>query len=337
MDPSAPTWSSSPARSGGALAQRVAVERLPPAFARFEHQPEQMPAGAPGKLGLLQLRFEAQDGRTRLASGYASGPQRVGRALHLDPELPGMAFAFIQSVSGGILQGDRLGVEITVAERAQAHVTTQSATKLYRMDRNYATQRLRVRVESGAYLEFLPDYLIPYRNARFYQEVTLEVADDATVVFSDALAPGRTASGETFAYDLLHTRLEARDLFGGLRFTDTLLLEPGRRDPRRTGSLAGRSDLGTLYVLTRAVGSSGLADRLHDCVNAVSGVVGGASRLPGGDGVVARMIGDSSRAVQAALHQAWRTVRTATLGVGVPRIHSVKYGQEPTDPPYERA
>lgn len=287
-----------------------------------------MPAGAPGKLGLLQLRFEAQGGRTRLASHYATGPQRVHRALHLDAAVPGMAFAFIQSVSGGVLQGDRLGVEITVQQGAQAHVTTQSATKLYRMDRNYATQRVRVRVEAGAYLELLPDYLIPYRNARFYQEVELEVADDATLLFSDALAPGRAASGETFAYDLLCARVQARDLAGGLRFTDTLLLEPGRCDPRRSGLLAGRSDVGTLYVLTRAIGAADLADRLDDCVRAVPGVVGGASWLP--DVVVARVLGDSSRAIQAALQNAWRTVRKTILGVDVPKVHSVKYGREPT-------
>jgi urease accessory protein len=326
MTSSPPSWTPEP---GEDLAQRVAVERLPAGFTRFGQEPAQMPAGAPGKLGLLQLRFMAQGDRTRLALGYATGPQRVGRVLHLDGELPGMAFAVIQSVSGGILQGDRLGIEITVAPGAQAHVTTQSATKLYRMDRNYATQRLRVRVEADAYLELLPDYLIPYRHARFYQEVQLQVADDATVLFSDAVAPGRAASGELFAYDLLFSRVEAHDLAGCIRFTDTLLLEPGRRDPRRTGLLAGRSDLGTLYVLTRATEPSKLADRLDNCIRAVPGVDGGASRLPGMDGVVARVIGHSSRAVQAALHRLWRTVRLSVLGVDVPKVHSVKYGREP--------
>jgi hypothetical protein len=57
-----------------------------------------MPASAPGKLGLLQPRFEVQGGRTRLSSVYASGLQRVQRALYLDAGMPGMAFAFIQSL-----------------------------------------------------------------------------------------------------------------------------------------------------------------------------------------------------------------------------------------------
>lgn len=330
MMSSSPIWTPSAADPASDLAQRVAVERLPSAFARFEQEPAQMPAGAPGKLGLLQLRFAAQGGRTRLASIYASGPQRVGRALHLDAAVPGMAFALIQSVSGGILQGDRLGIEITVAEGAQAHVTTQSATKLYRMERNYATQRVRVVVEPGAYLELLPDYLIPYRNARFYQEVTLEVAADATLLLWDALAPGRAASGETFAYDLLSTRVQAREGAGGLRFTDTLSLEPGRCDPRRSGLLAGRSNVGTFYVLTGQLGAPELAAQLHECVQTTPGVDGGASQLPGGDGAVARVLGFSSRAIQAALHRLWRMVRASILGVDVPRVHSMKYGQEPT-------
>jgi urease accessory protein len=210
----------------------VTVGRLPDAFARYEQDPEQMPAGAPGKIGLLNLRFEARGGQTVLVWDYSSGLQHVGRALYLDRALPGMAFALAQSVGGGVVQGDRLGLDITVGPGAQAHFTTQSATKIYEMERNYATQVVRVRVEAGAYLEFLPDYLIPYRNARFYQEVDLEVADDATLLFSDAIASGRVAYGEVFDYDLLITRIQARGPDGRLRFTDTTVLEPARRDPR---------------------------------------------------------------------------------------------------------
>lgn len=150
---------------------------------------------------------------------------------------------------------------------------------------------------------------------------------------SDALASGRAASGEIFAYDLLFTRLQARDLGGKLRFTDTLVLEPGQREPRRAGLLAGCSDLATLYVLTGQLDAAGLADQLDGCVQATPGVEGGASRLPRADGAVARVLGHSSRAVQAALHQLWRIARALILGVDVPTLYRVKYGQEPRPPP----
>ena len=35
------------------------------------------------------------------------------------------------------------------------------------MEANYATQYQNVVVEAGGYLEFMPDPIIPHRNARF--------------------------------------------------------------------------------------------------------------------------------------------------------------------------
>lgn len=320
------TWPGSGTRD---LEPRVGVEHLPAMFARYQDEPEQMRAGAPGKIGLLELSFETDGARTRLASGFASGPQRVQRALYLDPTLRGMAFALIQSVSGGILQGDRLAIEITASAGAQAHITTQSATKLYRMERNFATQRVRLRVDDGAYVEYLPDYLIPYQGARFYQEVDLHVAGGGTLLYSDAVAPGRSAAGEAFEYDLLYTRVQGYDDAGALRLLDTLVLEPGRTQPQRPGVLGGHTDVGTLYVLTRRVEPADLAARLHASVQGVPAADAAASELPGGNGAVVRAVADSTRALQVALYRAWREARLAITGTDVPRVSTAKYGQEP--------
>jgi urease accessory protein len=253
----------------------------------------------------------------------------VQRALRLDPELPAMAYTFIQSVSGGILQGDRLAMEITIGRSAMAHVTTQSAIKVYRMERNHSSQRVSVRVEEGAYFELLPDYLIPYRGARLYQEVDLQVAADATMLFWDAVVPGRVSSGEAFAYELLHTRIEASDLDGRLRFTDNVVLEPGRQDPRRPGLLGDHPALGTFYVLTTLISGANLAEHFDQAIGGLEGVEASASQLPRGDGAVVRVVAADSLAVQAALYRAWREARQAILGVGIPRLHTIKYGDEP--------
>jgi urease accessory protein len=307
----------------------VTVRLLPAAIARYEDEPLQLAAGSSGKRGLLKLGFAVRGQRTQLISAYASGPQRVQRALHLDPSLPQMAYAIIQSVSGGILQGDRLAVDIEAGPQARVHVTTQSATKLYRMEHNYATQRLNVQAAQGAYVEFLPDYLIPYRGARLYQEIDLCVADDATLLFSDAVAGGRVNSGELFAYDLLFTRLNARNTDGALRLVDTVVLEPGRTTPSDPGLLGRHNSFGTLYVFTHMTGAAELADTLYQSLQGVSGVDAGASRLPYGAGVVVRILGENMGLVQAALHRTWQVTRQVLLGVGVPPLHSMKYGREP--------
>lgn len=305
------------------------VRRLPPAFSKFEHERlEAVPAGVRGKVSVLRLRFEHRRGRTRLAGLYATGSQQVQRVHYLDEALPDLAVVFVQSVGGGILQGDRLGVEIELGAGARALVTTQSATKVYRMERNYATQRVAVRVERDAHLELLTDYLIPYEGARLYSEIDLTVAPGGNLIYSDGVAPGRVASGERLAYRLVHTRLEARG-GGALRLADTTVLAPAQVAPGRPGLLGGHTDLGSLCVLSSAVPGEDLARQIHAGLEATPGVTGGASALPRGDGVSVRALGSSSWPVQAALHQAWRTSRRALLDVDVPPISTLKYGSEP--------
>ena len=56
-----------------------------------------------------------------------------------------------------------MALEIEVGKNAQAHVTTQSATKVHMMNANYASQLQDIVVEEGGYLEYMPDQLIaPY-------------------------------------------------------------------------------------------------------------------------------------------------------------------------------
>jgi urease accessory protein len=308
------------------------VAHLPPSFSSLEEALPQMEAGAPGKVGTLRLRFERRAEKTRLTELYSTGPQRVNQAMYLDEALPDMAVVFIQSVGGGILQGDRLAIEISLGPGARAHVTTQSATKLYRMERNYATQRLDVKIARGAYLELMTDFIIPYEGARFYSEIDLAVASDATMIYSDAMAPGRVAFGESFAYELLHTRLRAHGLEGDLRFADTTILAPRSTELGRPGMLGTHTDLGSLYVLTRDVPSPELAEAMRDSTEMLPGIDACASTLPHGDGAFTRVLGGSSRAVQGAIHAAWRSSRMAILGIDIPKIHRIKYGVDPFPP-----
>ncbi len=69
--------------------------------------------------------------------------------------------------------GDRLTVEIEVDAGACAHITTQSATKIHSMDNNFAAQTQHIRVGKQAYLEFMPDQVIPHRHLAIYQRYPL--------------------------------------------------------------------------------------------------------------------------------------------------------------------
>jgi len=155
------------------------------------------------------------------------------------------------------------------------------------------------------------------------------VADDATLVFSDAVSPGREARGESFEYDLIVTRVQARNTEGRLRFSDTIVLEPKGIGVKRDGLLGSRNHYASFYVLTRKVDVAALTLQLHDAMQGTARLDGGASQLPEADGVVVRVVGDEWRYVATALHRAWHVTRRAILGVDAPTIATIKYGREP--------
>ena len=63
-----------------------------------------------------------------------------------------MAYLYIISPSGGILQGDRYKTEITLKNNATSHITTQGATRIYSMNSNSASQMVNITLDENCYL-----------------------------------------------------------------------------------------------------------------------------------------------------------------------------------------
>jgi len=290
---------------------------LPRAFAPFEEEVAQLGVGRAGKVGLLRMKLEASQGKTRIRNLFFQVPLQAQRALYLDEALPGMAFVSLLNPTGGILQGDRLRIDIRAKARTLVHLTTQAATKLYRMEENYATQILNIRADEGAYVEYLPDPVIPFQGSRFYQEVTLQVHEEATLLFWEILLPGRVAMGESFAYEIYASTVTALNQERRPLLLDTLLLEPRVRSLKRKGILGEQEVLGSLYILTRKLKAQELAGRLHEVLQEEENL-GGASELPTEAGVAVRVLGPDSRSVSLALERAWKAARLALLGAPAP-------------------
>src|ERR687886_2110969 len=179
---------------------------IPPGVLAYGHDLRQLEVGKAGKIGALTLRLEqdSENGKTAVKEQYSKVPLFTQRALYLEESLPSMAYIYVISPSGGILQGDRYRIDIKLKNSAYAHITTQGATRIYRMENNYATQIVNVIVDDGCYFEFVPDQIIPYKNSRFYQTVNLNVHDNATMIYSEIIVPGRVATGESFEYDICY-------------------------------------------------------------------------------------------------------------------------------------
>ena len=290
-------------------------EDIPPEVLAYDSVLSQLGVGKAGKVGALVLKMEHDPGRQKTVAKeqYSKVPLYTQRVLYLEESLPSMAYMYIMSPSGGILQGDRYRMDITLKNDAFFHLTTQGATRLYRMDKNYATQLVNITVGEGCYFEYIPDQIIPYRNSRFYQNVTLNTHDNSTMIYSEMLVPGRVGSGESFEYDICYLKTSAKNQNGDLRFIDIALLEPKKRSIRNFGVLEGFDVVGTVYILTERRYIRELSDQTNSMIESLPKIYGGATILPNNSGVMVRLLGPFASDVRNVIYEIVRISRRVIL------------------------
>ena len=290
-------------------------EDIPPEVLAYDSVLSQLGVGKAGKVGALVLKMEHDPGRQKTVAKeqYSKVPLYTQRVLYLEESLPSMAYMYIMSPSGGILQGDRYRMDITLKNDAFFHLTTQGATRLYRMDKNYATQLVNITVGEGCYFEYIPDQIIPYRNSRFYQNVTLNTHDNSTMVYSEILVPGRVGSGESFEYDICYLKTSAKNQNGDLRFIDIALLEPKKRSIKNFGVLEGFDVVGTVYILTEKKYIRELSDQTNSMIESLPKIYGGATILPNNSGVMVRLLGPFASDVRNVIYEIVRISRRVIL------------------------
>jgi urease accessory protein len=297
-------------------------EDIPPEVLAYGSILSQLGVGKAGKVGALVLKLEHDPGRQKTVAKeqYSKVPLYTQRALYLEESLPSMAYMFIMSPSGGILQGDRYRMDITLKNNAFFHLTTQGATRLYRMDKNYATQLVNITVGEGCYFEFIPDQIIPYRSSRFYQNVTLNAHDNSTMIYSEILVPGRVSSGESFEYDICYLKASAKNQKGDLRFIDIALLEPKKRNIKDFGILEGFDVIGSVYILAEEKYIRGLNDKINSAIESLPKIYGGATILPNNSGVMVRLLGPFASDIRDIIHEIVRISRKVILNAEFSRI-----------------
>ncbi|MET3862188.1 urease accessory protein [Dietzia sp. 2505] len=286
-----------------------------------------LPVGSPGKVGVLDLDYRVDAaGRTVLAGRYQKSPLQVMRSLYVDPVLPHVPVTYLMSTGGGVVGGDRLDIDVRLADGAHAVITTQAATRIHRMDAGFATQNVALTLGSGSVCEWVPDPLIPYAGSRFQQRLRATVPEDAVLVVSDVLTAGRVARGERWAVDALVSQVELSRPDGTPVVVDTTRIVGGEGgvgpdDDMVTG---GSDAVGTLFVLAPGPATD-LAVSMRAAIGSSESVRWGevrcgVSTLPEGCGAWARVVGGTPEAVEAAVRAVWSAARGHVLGAPAPDL-----------------
>ena len=144
-------------------------------------------------------------------------------------------------------------LEVKLAPRSSARISTQGASKAYRGPAS--SQKAIFEVGAGARLEYLPHHLIPFAGSSHSQSTVFRLHGDATMLAWEAFSAGRVARGERFAFDSLRSR--------------TRVLRDGRSEAADGFDLSGGDEhfggysyLGSAFAVTRAAPS--LAGELQE-------------------------------------------------------------------------
>lgn len=267
-----------------------------------------------GEAECFDLGFEADArGRSFLARQVVRYPAHVGRGLYLEPELQGLCTAYLQSVSGGLFEHERVFGRIQAGAGVLAHVATAASTVVHAMQGGRAVQQVSLRAEAGALLEYLPAPMILFPGSRLHARVEVQLAEDATVLLCDAfLAHDPAASGAAFGE--LDATLEVRgDDDGEPLVRERLRLDGDAWSQRRLGVSAGHRVHASFWVLRRH-GQGELLQALRRACDETEGAYAGASPLPNGCGVGLRVLAADAVAVQRLITRAWSAARLLATG-----------------------
>ena len=169
-----------------------------------------------------------------------------------------------------------------------------------------------------AYVEYIPDALIPHAGARLEQELVADVEAGGRLIAAELVAPGRVARDEAFDYASLSLTTRVR-VDGREAAVDSLTLSPGRLDPRSPGLLGGHQYLASLFAIAPGEAAEPLAAAISNAVAGTANCTIATGTLPSGAGALIRVLADSGIAADRGLRTAWSAARVALLGSPPPR------------------
>lgn len=271
----------------------------------------------------LDLNYR-QDGAGRTVLQHThTGPLRILKSLY--PEGEGICHNVVVHPPGGLVGGDVLDVRVHTGEHARGLLSTPGATRFYRSEGAAAEQRVRLQLDPGARLEWLPLEAIAYPGCLAHNTLHAHLAEGAEMIGWDVCALGLPAAGQAFERGSLTQHLEIPGLWlerSRIDASDTRLLESPL-------GLGGHRCLGTLWFACGSPLTRERREHLLESVRALlegdlQGVQAGAT-CPNPQMLVLRAVAPLVEPLMAMFQRTWAVLRAEAwdLPAVPPRIWRV--------------
>jgi urease accessory protein len=272
-----------------------------------------------GRHGRLSYEFERKDRRTTLTRSSCTSPWHHFPPSYLDDS--GCAYSWLVNPSGGLVGGDHVSVEAQLHAGTHVLMTSPSANRIYRSLSEAAVQEVGISVGPEARLEWLPELTIPFAGSRFRQSIHVDLAPGATAVLWDAMASGRVAMRERWAFASVENEIRIRTA-SGASVVERYRVVPGRL-PEWVSLAASWDYLASLFVIGDAVGAdvwNHLEVGLAAILEQRPGLVLGAVSTLAAPGLVVKLVAQSAPNLTVTLEAIWAAVREDLWDLPVPNL-----------------
>lgn len=273
---------------------------------------------AVGRRGALRYAFERQGSRTVLTRSSCSSPWHHFPPAYLDDS--GCAYTWLVNPSGGLVGGDQVTVAVELQADAHVLITSPSANRIYRSLGEPSVHTVALDIGPRARLEWVPELTIPFAGSNFSQSITVALGAGATLVLWDAMASGRVACDERWAFARYRNDMTIT-LADGACVVERYDLEP--LADRRPGIVTEWDYVGSLFILGDEVAGDrrrrlevGLWNLLE---RQPRELLGGLSE-PAAPGLMVKVVARSAPVLQTFLDSAWACARACLWDFPAPSL-----------------
>ncbi|MDF0666707.1 MAG: urease accessory protein UreD [Nitrospira sp.] len=275
-----------------------------------------------GRVGELRLKYAKPDRRTIIAHSYVTTPWKLLPPIYLDDT--GAAYTLLVNPSGGLVEGDCLSIDMSLDKDAHVLISAPSANRVYHSLGAVSVQDIRIHVGAGAILEWLPEHTIPFAGSRFRQRLLVTLAPGATLFLWDAVASGRIAREERWAFTDLENEIRITTASG------SSLLERYVLDPATGLGCVGLAEdwnyVASFYVVNDAVEPeawSRLESKIVPILDERPGQVLGGVSTPSVPGLAIKLLARRAPDLTDMLDALWAVIREGVLNL--PPVSLRKY------------
>ncbi|OOF37480.1 urease accessory protein UreD [Rodentibacter heidelbergensis] len=249
-------------------------------------------------------------GKTQLADYFATPPFKVMVLPHYSGIWSEGLNAMQMSSSPGVLAGDRLDIQISLAKSTALSLHTQAFTRVQAMNENEsAEQSTQIHLAEGSRLFYLPHPLVLHKDAAFKQKTLIEMQPNSELIYGEIVAIGRVLNDERFAFRQFSSHLNIYGLqHEGKKYpllSDCIQWYPTTMNLTALSQMENYSHQGSLIYLNRgksAVEFKGILQRIHIHIAEEKTMLVGASLL-NCDGIIVRVLGHRAEPIQNLFHQ----------------------------------